>query len=447
MGHQEKHSAEQKDGKWGRLPHAVRSRRLWLTPGLGIKRWLLLLAVGSAVLGMGVVYGLIFMRRVGLLPSSTLYRLVTLQWLPTWLAMLLPLLLGGGLILFALVKLGRNIVAPFRDENPEVGMAQTLYDHQRRGRGPHIVAIGGGTGLSALLRGLKVYTNNITAIVTVADDGGSSGRLRDELGILPPGDFRNNMAALARDEMLMTQLLQYRFGEGQMGEKSMLRGHAFGNLLLAALVGLTGSFDEALRSAQKVLAIRGQVLPSTLDAVTLLADVHTAVGRKIVVGESAIPQAEGKIERVFLEPAEVRAYPAAIRAIFEADLIVLGPGSLYTSILPNLLVTDLAAALVAAQARTVYVCNVATQVGETSGFDVAAHVAVLHQHVSPDCIDVVLANGNLAVPLGESRTVLVQPTAVEGAELRLVDLVDGTRPWRHDSDKLAAALMQVLAEK
>lgn len=436
---------KQKQG-WGHLPEVVQSRRLWLALGLGVKRWLLVLGFGSALLGMGVVHGLIFLRQVGLLPSATLYRLVTLQWMPAWLAMLLPLLFGGGLILLALVKLGRNILAPFRQGNPELGMAQTLYHFQRRDRGPRIVAIGGGTGLSALLRGLKAHTNNITAIVTVADDGGSSGRLRDELGILPPGDFRNNLAALARDEMLMTQLLQYRFGEGQVGEKSMLRGHAFGNLLLAALVGLTGSFDEALRSAQRVLAIRGQVLPSTLDGVTLLAEVDTAVGRQIISGESAIPHTEGKIRRVFLEPEDVRAYPAAIRAIFEADLIVLGPGSLYTSILPNLLVPDLAAALIATRAQVVYVCNVATQAGETSGFTVADHVAVLQEHVSRDCVDVVVANNNLAVPLGESRTVLVQPTAVEGVELRLVDLVDDTRPWRHDSDKLAAALMNLLAD-
>ncbi|MCA9979760.1 MAG: uridine diphosphate-N-acetylglucosamine-binding protein YvcK [Anaerolineales bacterium] len=438
--------ANENGKKWRTLPRAVHARRLWLTPGLGIKRWLLLLGVGSAMLGMGVVYGIIFLRRVGLLPSSTLYQLLTLQWLPTWVAMLAPLLVGGGLIVLSLARLGRNILAPFRDEYPEVGVAQTLYDHQRRGRGPRIVAIGGGTGLSALLRGLKAYTNNITAIVTVADDGGSSGRLREELGILPPGDFRNNIAALARDEALMTQLLQYRFGEGQTGERSMLRGHAFGNLLLAALVGLTGSFEEALRSAQRVLAIRGRVLPSTLDPVTLMAEMNTAVGRKIVSGESAIPKTEGNIERVFLDPAEARAYPEAIRAIFQADLIVLGPGSLFTSILPNLLVSDLAAALESATAQKVYVCNVATQAGETDGFDVAAHVAVLHQHVSPYCVDLVLANSNVGVRLApdDSQTVFVRPTAVAGVAMVLVDLVDETRPWRHDSDKLAAELIRLL---
>lgn len=434
--------------QWRKLPPAVRGRRLWLTPGLGIKRWLLLLGIGSAVLGMGVVYSIIFLRRVGLLPSSTLYQLVTLQWMPVWMAMFFPLLVGGTLILLSLVRLGRNILAPFRDEHPEVGVAQTLYEHQRRGRGPRIVAIGGGTGLSALLRGLKTYTRNITAIVTVADDGGSSGRLREELGILPPGDFRNNIAALARDEALMTQLLQYRFGEGQIGERSVLRGHAFGNLLLAALVGLTGSFEEALRSAQRVLAIRGRVLPSTLDPVTLMADVVTAEGRhQIVAGESAIPKTGGKIEQVFLDPMEARAYPAAVRAIFQADLIVIGPGSLFTSILPNLLVPDLAGALASAPARKVYVCNVATQAGETDGFDVADHVAVLHQHVSPHCIDVVLANENVGVPLEPgSQTVFVQPAAMAEAQVavKLVDLVDETRPWRHDSDKLAAELIKLL---
>ncbi|MCA9951322.1 MAG: YvcK family protein, partial [Anaerolineales bacterium] len=236
---------------------------------------------------------------------------------------------------------------------------------------PHIVAIGGGTGMPSLLRGLTKFTRNITAVVTVADDGGSSGRLRREMGLLPPGDFRNNIAALAHDEALMTQLLQYRFG-GQVVEeaRSELQGHAFGNLLLAALTGITGSFDEALLAAQRVLAMRGQVVPSTLANVTLAADVlvgdspETAVLQHIV-GESAIPKANGRIQRVSLEPATVKAYPPALKAIFQADLILMGPGSLYTSIIPNLLVPDLAQALQHARAPKVYICNLATQPGET----------------------------------------------------------------------------------
>lgn len=332
-----------------------------------------------------------------------------------------------------------------------------MYDVNNGKETPRIVAIGGGTGMPGLLRGLTAYTHNITAVVTVADDGGSSGRLRRELGLLPPGDFRNNMAALSRDEALMTQLLQYRFGSSvsggdEHGAQGDLRGHAFGNLLLAALAGITGSFDEALLAAQRVLAMRGRVVPSTLEHVTLVAEVLVARGGETavlerVVGESAIPKAGGKIQRVDLEPANVRAYPPALRAIFQADLIVMGPGSLYTSILPNLLISDLAEALKHARAPKVYVCNLATQPGETDGYTVADHVHALLDHIPAGCLDMVLANDNLslAADVGGGRTVFVQPVAPRGA-VRLVtaDLVDEKRPWRHDSQKVAKRVMELL---
>lgn len=332
-----------------------------------------------------------------------------------------------------------------------------MYDANNGKEMPRIVAIGGGTGMPGLLRGLTAYTHNITAVVTVADDGGSSGRLRRELGLLPPGDFRNNMAALSRDEALMTQLLQYRFGSSvsggdENGAPGDLRGHAFGNLLLAALAGITGSFDEALLAAQRVLAMQGRVVPSTLEHVVLVAEVlvaregETAVLERIV-GESAIPKAGGKIQRVDLEPANVRAYPPALRAIFQADLIVMGPGSLYTSILPNLLISDLAEALKHARAPKVYVCNLATQPGETDGYTVADHVHALLDHIPAGCLDMVLANDNLslAADAGGGRTVFVQPVPPRG-EVRLVtaDLVDEKRPWRHDSQKVAKRVMELL---
>lgn len=306
--------------------------------------------------------------------------------------------------------------------------------------------------MPSLLRGLTDYTHNITAIVTVADDGGSSGRLRRGLGVLPPGDFRNNIAALSRDEALMTQLLQYRFG-ASLGddEPSELQGHAFGNLLLAALTGITGSFDEALLAAQRVLAMRGQVMPSTLANVALVADVlvgtspETAVLKRIV-GESAIPKAGGRIQRVILEPAGVRAYPPTLKAIFQADLIVMGPGSLYTSILPNLLVPDLAQALQHARAPKVYICNLATQPGETDNYTVADHVATLLQHVSTNFLDFVLANDNLSVSpdAGGGHTVFVEPVAPADIRMVTADLVDQSRPWRHDSAKLAHAVVNLL---
>ncbi|MCP4425638.1 MAG: YvcK family protein [Chloroflexi bacterium] len=344
-------------------------------------------------------------------------------------------------------------------------MRKWSYNYGKR-RGPHIVAIGGGTGMPGLLRGLRQYTRNITAIVTVADDGGSSGRLRQELGLLPPGDFRNNLAALSSDEALMTQLLQYRFGGSvQENGKGDLEGHAFGNLLLAALTGITGSFDEALLAAERVLALRGRVLPSTLAEVTLAADVivenaerGTAVTQRIV-GESAIPKANGRIHRVYLTPVNVRAYPPVVQAIFRADLVVMGPGSLYTSILPNLLIPDLAAALRHAQAAKIYVCNLANQPGETDNYTVADHVAAIQEHTPTGCLDLVLANDNLSVPpdKGGGKTVYVQfvrppaakssPTAPEQVKMIATDLVDEEQPWRHDSDKLARAVINLLPER
>ncbi|MCA9901134.1 MAG: YvcK family protein, partial [Anaerolineales bacterium] len=315
--------------------------------------------------------------------------------------------------------------------------------------GPNIVAIGGGTGMPGLLRSLTEYTRNITAVVTVADDGGSSGRLRREFGLLPPGDFRNNIAALARDEALMTQVLQYRFGAA-LGEngRSELQGHAFGNLLLAALTGITGSFDEALLAAERVLALRGRVLPSTLADVALAADILLPDGTlQRVVGESKIPEANGRIQQVYLQPSDVRAYPAALQAIFQADLIVMGPGSLYTSILPNLLVPDLAEALLHARAPKIYICNLATQPGETDNYSVADHVATLFQHIPTGCLDVVIANDNLSIPpdRGGGNTIYVQLTPPKALPMITADLVDETWPWRHDGAKLAQAVMRLLS--
>lgn len=423
----------------------------WLIPGMGIKRWLLVLGVGTAVIGMGLSVLLTTAKEQEWLPTAV-YNALTLQFLPLPLRVFTTFVIGGLLILISVLKIGRNLVAPFSPA--DIDVAETVYHYSRRQRGPHVVAIGGGTGMPSLLRGLKEYTANITAIVTVADDGGSSGRLRRELGVLPPGDFRNNIAALARDEALMTQVLQYRFGKmaGENGAadngRNNLQGHAFGNLLLAALTGITGSFDEALLAAQQVLAIRGRVLPSTLANVTLTADVLLAAGVvQRVSGESAIPEAHGRIQHVFLEPANVPAYPPALQAILQADLIVMGPGSLYTSILPNLLVPDLAAALQHTHARKVYVCNLAIQPGETDNYSVADHVATILEHVPTGCLDMVLANNNLSVPpeTGGGHTIFVQPDPPTDIPLILADLVDEQRPWRHDSAKLAQAVMNCLA--
>jgi uncharacterized cofD-like protein len=310
---------------------------------------------------------------------------------------------------------------------------------------PKTVAIGGGTGLSTLLRGLKAYTPHITAIVTVADDGGSSGRLRRDLGVLPPGDFRNCIAALADDEALITQLFQYRFGQGKG-----LDGHSFGNLFITALAAVTGSFERAILETGRVLAIKGRILPSTLEDVTLVADLRDEVatgsrsgGLIRIQGESAIPKAGQPIERVFLRPDRVRAFPEAVRVILEADLVIAGPGSLFTSVLPNLLVDGILQAVRASGALKIYVCNVATQPGETDGFDVGQHVSALQNHVGRGLFPYVLANNNLIASTGLSR---LQPVALrypqnDGYQVIQADLIDLAAPWRHDSDKLAKQIL------
>ncbi len=406
---------------------------------MGVKRWLLLLIAGATLVGIGAAFLLLDLYRTGVLPVGA--AALTLPFLP----LLGRAALFGGLglvaMLIAVAQIQHAILAPF--VRPGQDVATAVSEHRRRGRGPKIVAIGGGTGLSTLLRGLKAHTSNLTAIVTVADDGGSSGRLRRALGVLPPGDFRNCIAALADDEALTTQLFQYRFG-GDDG----LGGHSFGNLFISAMAEVTGSFERALVESSRVLAIRGQVLPSTLSNVTLvgeLAQAGEAISR--VEGESRIPLAEGAIQRVYLQPEAVAAYPAAIRALLEADLIVLGPGSLYTSLLPNLLVPDLAAAIAASRALKVYVANTATQPGETDGYTVLAHVQAIERHTRPSLFPVVLANnvqrGQL---LPRLNWVSVDPPVNGTRRLVLADLADTERPWRHDAQKTAAALLNLLAQ-
>jgi uncharacterized cofD-like protein len=279
----------------------------------------------------------------------------------------------------------------------------------------------------------------------VADDGGSSGALRRDLGMLPPGDLRRCIAALADAEPLMTQLFQYRFGRG-----TGLDGHTFGNLFIAAMAGITGDFESAIGEASRVLAVRGRMLPSSLDKLGLGAEVREPADPDavphILVGESAIGHAEGVIERVFLQTEQSKGYPAAIQALLSADLIILGPGSLYTSILPNLLVPDIAAAVRASAACKIYVCNVATQPGETDGYTVGDHVRALNAHLGTGLCHCVLANGNYRITLpSTSPSTMVQPEfeGDPGCQLVLEDLVDTRLPWRHDSTRLADALLRI----
>lgn len=409
----------------------------WLMPGLGVKRWLLFLALGVGLLSLG---GALALRAFYPLPQYFYY--LTLQFLPRGLRAGLFLAIGAYTIGHGLWGLNRALLAPFV-QGTHNAIPEMLYEYRRRGRGPRVVVIGGGHGQAAALRGLKAFTSNLTAIVTVADDGGSSGRLRREIGILPPGDFRNCIAALANDESLVTRLFQYRFANG-----ADLSGHSFGNLFITAMAGITGSFEAGLKESSQVLAVQGQVLPSTLEVVTLCADIAKHEGTPVrVCGESGIPAAQGQVLRVMLEPTSPSAYPGAVQAILAADLIVIGPGSLYTSILPNLLVPEVVEALKAAKARKIYVCNIATQKGETDDYTAQAHFQALERHLGADIIDVVLVNtripGGGVVP---ESVQWVNADMVSSDRLHVVgtDLCSETLRGHHDSRKLAQALLELL---
>ncbi|MBN1876602.1 MAG: YvcK family protein [Anaerolineae bacterium] len=417
----------------------------WLQPGLGIKRWLALLALGVVSLSLGVAFAL---RSLYPLPAYFYY--LTLQFLPRLVRAGLFVSVGSGCIGGALWGLNRTLLAPFVAgpvlEGDYSSIPEVLYDYRRRGRGPKIVVLGGGHGQSSILRGLKHYTSNLTAIVTVADDGGSSGRLRRDLGILPPGDFRNCIAALADDEALVTRLFQYRFASG-----AELSGHSFGNLFISAMAGITGSFEDALQESSQVLAVKGRVFPSTLQSVTLCADIEIPkadgqVQLRRVCGESEIPKLRGHIQQVSLEPTGPLAYPGAVKAILEADLLVIGPGSMYTSILPNLLVPEIARALRVAQVPKVYVCNVATQIGETEGYTAAAHLAALERHIGSDIVTAVIVNNRLPDIHLPDDVDWVVPDLKSRKGLRVIarNLVDETPAWRHDSRKIAAVLVAFL---
>lgn len=408
----------------------------WLYPGMGVKRWLVLMTAGVTVIALGFAY---FLREVYVtytFPAFVWY--LTLQFLPRYVRGALFLSMGVGLLGLGMWQLYRALLSASRPAGQEGRLVDLLYQQRYLRRGPKVVAIGGGTGLSTLLRGLKEHTGNLSAIVTVADDGGSSGRLRRELGVLPPGDFRNCIAALADAESLMARLLQYRFSEG-----SGLAGHSFGNLFIVAMSGVVGSFEEAIRESSRVLAIRGQILPSTLANVTLSARMEDEA---MVRGESNIPSSGNRIRQVYLEPEAVPAYSEAVQAILEADLIVLGPGSLYTSILPNLLVEGIAQAIRNSPALKVYVCNVATQPGETDDYTVADHVQAILHHVGPNFFHFVLANDNLAYTLlgeGEWEAVRSDSPTLDGAELVTADVISPENPLRHDSGKLSEVLLRL----
>ncbi len=391
-----------------------------------MKRWLLVGALGIAICSIGLAF---LLRK--------LFAVTFPDFLPSNFEGALLLVVGIGTIMVALYGLYRSI-GPIVFESATIeSLADTIYTRRSLGRGPRIVAIGGGTGLSVLLRGLKTYTTNLTAVITVADDGGSSGRLRKELGVIPPGDFRNCLVAMSDTETLLTDLFQYRFDQG-----NGLKGHSFGNLFIVAMTEVTESFERALYESSRVLAVHGRIVPATVANLRLSASFKDGT---VVKGESAITKKGGQIDRLFLDPEDAESYPLADEAIQEAEMIVIGPGSLYTSILPNLLVGGISRAIAQSRATKLYVCNVATENGETDGYTVADHVDVLQRHTFPGLVDYVVANDDPQDVddrfLGDA--VVEDGRPIRDAMLELRRLTDPEHPIRHDSAMLASAVVDI----
>ncbi len=429
-----------------RTSHRFNQWFKWLSPGLSVKRWLLISVVGVVMVSLGLAIWIKLTPIFWVLEFLKGILEVITDVLPNYISGPLVILCGLLLVLWGQTRTVSSITKVLRPQGQsEEELIDVLLAHRRLYRGPKIVVIGGGTGLSTLLRGLKTYSANITAIVTVADDGGSSGRLRQEFGVLPPGDIRNCLAALADEEKLLTELFQYRFRAGDG-----LTGHSFGNLFLTAMSDITGDLERAVAASSKVLAVRGQVLPATLSDVRLWAEL--ADGRRIE-GESSIPLAKGSIVKIGCIPANPPALPAAIKAIKEADYIIIGPGSLYTSLIPNLLVPEIADAIAATVAPRIYVCNIMTQPGETEGYTVADHIRAIDAACGRQLFDAVLvqqkspsAQSLIRYAQENSYPVFLDRDAVStlGRRIVLANILheDETGFVRHNPQKLARVLFR-----
>lgn len=407
----------------------------WLIPGLQVKRWFAMIFLGTLFMTIGflilcdikpVFYTMQFIKKVAMNVSTE------------WTAFAI-IMFGAGIFFKGWQKTNLSMLGMKDDTS----MLEALYRRRKLNRGPKIVAVGGGTGLSMLLRGIKNITNNITAVVTVGDDGGSSGRLREDMGILPPGDIRNCIAALADDENLITKLFQYRFKSGEG-----LEGHSFGNLFLTALCAITGDMVRAVKESSNVLSIRGRVLPSTLDDMKLVAEMEDG---RIIHGESNIPEAHGKIKRLFTDPSHCHALEDVITAIKDADLIILGPGSLYTSVIPNLLISEISQEIAKSHAKKIYVCNIMTQPGETDNYSASDHVRALMSHAnSKNIIDAVLVNDFIPCNLAQKYEMAgsypvrldVENLKKLGVKMFPKKLIEDSREGlvRHSSNRVARAL-------
>ncbi|MBU3159476.1 YvcK family protein [Clostridium frigoris] len=412
-----------------------------LKPGINIKRWILLGIVGASILVFGIV--VLINKEYNSLQKLVLSALI--------------IVLGALTIYVAIIQIMKFFIILVNTGSSDVAISSRkledlIYEKRVLIKGPKIVVIGGGTGLSTMLRGLKKYTNNITAIVTVADDGGGSGVLREDLGILPPGDIRNCILALADTEPLMDELLQYRFKDGRLKDQS------FGNLFLAAMDGISNNFEEAVQKMSSVLAVTGRVIPVTLDNMTLKAKLKNG---NIIDGESNIPRGvidnKSPIDEVFIEPTDARALKEALVAINEADAVILGPGSLYTSIIPNILVKEIRNTLYKTKAIRIYVSNIMTQPGESDDYSVSDHIKAINRHAKGKVVDYVLVNtGEISNELelkyhnDNSKMVIINEEEIKKQGIGIIksDFVKvGKGHIRHDTDKLATILVETIMEK
>ncbi len=415
----------------------------WLYPGMRVKRWFILSLIGVILL----VCGLFFILGSSVLSRITYWVYCVAETLaePNLQIAGFALIVVGLFIIY--LGLQRVINSIFLAVKPDYGndLADALFSKRVLEKGPRIVALGGGTGLSTLLRGLKEFTSNITAVVTMADDGGSSGRLRSDMGILPPGDIRNCLVALADCEPITQSLFQYRFKDGEG-----LGGHNFGNLFIAVLTKVAGNFETALYYSSKILAVRGRVLPSTLTNCTLVGEDN--VGH-IVEGESRIPQQRGSLSKVSLRPSDCNPHPDALSAIAGADLVILGPGSLYTSIIPNLLVKGVADAIRESRALKFYICNIMTQPGETDNYNASHHLEAITKHAGENLVDYVIVNNEIISAATMQRyekelayQVVNDLSALKKQNVTVIEapLLDENAVARHDSKKLGQLIMELL---
>lgn len=420
----------------------------WLIPGLNIKRWLTLfsLGVGLLIIGISLMFNYQWLSIIEDIVLSYSYTLTGFYNYNVLIMVGLVLIIGGVICMLVgtrkVIKTVMRAVLP----DPSSKVSDIIFQNIRLDKGPKIVVIGGGTGLSNLLRGLKAHTSNLSAIVTVADDGGSSGRLRKDFQMIAPGDLRNCLVALAEQEGVMENLFRYRF-EGN----NELSGHSFGNLFITALAQVyDGDVEEALEAASKLLRVRGRVIPSSTELIKLSAEMMDG---SIVDGESNIPHSGKPIRRVFSTPTNPKPEGAALQAIDEADVIILGPGSLYTSIIPNLLTDKIADHVRASKANKIYIANVMTQPGETSGYSLADHVQAIIDHSGVGIIDTVLANdGPLPIQMVEQYSAVgSEPVVIDSKRLKEMGirtvratLISADKPAIHDPDRLGKVLMDIV---